>query len=151
MTRPIYRPNVAAIVRNEEGLILVAERFGVPGAWQFPQGGMHKSETAEEALERELAEEIGLLPADYRIVEKRGPYRYLFDNGRTKEGYHGQQQLYFLVDLVSPASAIRIDTVDPEFQQVRWIAPADFQLDWIPNFKREVYRKVFGDFFAITL
>src|SRR3954469_6148453 len=88
----IYRPNVAAIVRDKEGRILLGERNDYPDSWQFPQGGCDPGETPEEALPRELREEVSLEPGDYRIVAKRGPYRYLFTGGRRKEGYRGQEQ-----------------------------------------------------------
>ena len=45
-------PNVAAILRNARGRILVCERLGVAGAWQFPQGGIDDGETPEQALAR---------------------------------------------------------------------------------------------------
>jgi putative (di)nucleoside polyphosphate hydrolase len=55
-----FRPNVAAILQREDGRILVGERADVPGAWQFPQGGVNEGEGSLEALERELEEEIGV-------------------------------------------------------------------------------------------
>src|SRR5438067_8221410 len=55
-----YRLNVAAILQNREGKILVCERADATGAWQFPQGGVDEGETLEAALARELVEEIGL-------------------------------------------------------------------------------------------
>src|SRR5260370_6974305 len=97
---PIYRPNVAAIIRRPDNKILVGERSDRPGSWQFPQGGIKTRETPEEALERELFEEVGLPGGSYRILERKEPYRYLFDKGRTKEGNHGQKQTNFLSKLL---------------------------------------------------
>lgn len=146
-----YRANVAAILRNSKGEILVCERLGMPGAWQFPQGGIDTGETREEALRRELMEEIGLVPDDFEIVEQRGPYRYLFGEGRTKKGYHGKEQHYFLADFTSPDSRINVATSHPEFQAFRWIRPEDFQMTWLPEMKRDVYREVFKDFFGVKI
>jgi putative (di)nucleoside polyphosphate hydrolase len=146
-----YRANVAAILRNAAGRILVCERLGMPGAWQFPQGGIDANETPEQALIRELWEEIGVRAAAYRIIEKRGPYRYAFGNGRTKEGFHGKEQVYFLCDFTAPDTAIKVDTAHPEFQAFRWIAPAEFRIDWLPEMKHEVYRAVLADFFAVKI
>jgi putative (di)nucleoside polyphosphate hydrolase len=146
-----YRPNVAAIIRRKDGRILIGERFGIPGSWQFPQGGIKKSETTTEALVRELKEEVSLEPFHYRIVDSKGPYRYLFDQGRTKEGYHGQGQTYFLVDLLAPDAQVNAATEDPEFRQIRWILPEEFQISWLPGFKQEVYHQVFLDFFGTRL
>jgi putative (di)nucleoside polyphosphate hydrolase len=147
---PIYRPNVAAIIRRSDHKVLVGERSDWPGAWQFPQGGVKPQETPEQALERELLEEVGLPGGSYRIVERQGPYRYLFEGGRTKEGFHGQEQIYFLVDLL-PGFEPEHDTSDPEFRALNWIVPSEFNIEWVPPFKREVYRQVLSFFFGIKM
>lgn len=146
-----YRPNVAAILQKKEGRILVAERWDVDGAWQFPQGGVDPGETHEEALERELKEELSLEPGDYRITGHKGPYRYLLGKGRTKKGFHGQEQQYFLLELTAPESRIDVLTPHPEFSRFKWIEPARFNLDWLPPMKRPVYRDVLRDFFGVKL
>jgi putative (di)nucleoside polyphosphate hydrolase len=146
-----YRANVAAILRNAKGRILVCERLGLAGAWQFPQGGLHKGETPEQALRRELSEEIGVPSESYSVAIRKGPYRYLFGEGRTKKGWDGQEQFYFLCDFAAPESNVNVATEHPEFQAFRWIRPAEFQIAWLPEMKREVYRTVFRDFFQIEI
>ena len=146
-----HQPNVAGIVRNARGEILVCERLGMDGAWQFPQGGVDDGESAEAALRRELGEEVGLRKSDYRIVERRGPYRYLFGDGKKKKGFHGKEQVYFLLDLTDQNARIDLHTHHPEFQAYRWIRPEAFRLEWLPEAKREVYRQVFLDFFGLKL
>ena len=145
-----YRDNVAAILRNRKGEILICERLGISGAWQFPQGGIDEGETHEQALLREVWEEIGVPPKVLEIVERRGPYRYIFGNGKTKKGYHGKEQHYFLVDFTGTDGDINVRTEHPEFQAFRWITPAKFELGWLPDMKREVYRLVFKDFFGLN-
>jgi putative (di)nucleoside polyphosphate hydrolase len=146
-----FRPNVGAIIKRADGKILVGERTKVAGAWQFPQGGLKRSETSREALSRELKEEVSLGPAHYRVVESKGPYRYVFPPGRTKEGFDGQEQTYFLIEFTGTDSNISVSTEDPEFVRLRWIEPKEFQIAWVPRFKRDVYRQVFIDFFGIAL
>jgi putative (di)nucleoside polyphosphate hydrolase len=146
-----FRPNVGAIIKRADGKILVGERTKVAGAWQFPQGGLKRSETPREALSRELKEEVSLGPAHYRVVESKGPYRYVFPPGRTKEGFDGQEQTYFLIEFTGTDSNISVSTEDPEFVRLRWIEPKEFQIAWVPRFKRDVYRQVFIDFFGIAL
>ena len=71
-----YRPNVGIIVANSSGQVLWAKRVGQQ-AWQFPQGGIQVRESPEEALFRELKEEIGLAPDQVEILGcTRGWLRY---------------------------------------------------------------------------
>ena len=64
-----YRLNVAAILRNGAGKILIGERKDRSGAWQFPQGGVDEGETLAQALVRELREEICRVTGIPRPVE----------------------------------------------------------------------------------
>lgn len=148
----LYRPNVAAILQRPDGTILICERVNVDGAWQFPQGGVDEGESFEVALFRELEEEVGVPASLVKVKEKRSGYRYPFPKGRLKYGiYGGQEQTYFLCDYLGTEKDIRLDLHHQEFSQVKWINPKDFSLDWVPKFKKAVYRAVFADFFGIDL
>ena len=149
-SEPTYQPNVAGILRNRDGKILICERSTIRGAWQFPQGGIDEGETDEQALVRELGEEISLAPGDFRIVEKRGGYRYLFPGGK-KRGHDGKDQTYFLCDFLADDSKINVNTEHPEFRTWKWIAPSEFHRGWLPTMKLEVYASVFQDFFGIRI
>ncbi len=144
-----YRENVAAILRNARGEILICERLGMRGAWQFPQGGIDDGETPEQALVREVWEEIGVKAKDFTIVERRGPYRYLYGKDRIKRGFHGKVQCYFLCDFTGSDERIKVETEHPEFQDFRWIRPAQFDLGWLPEMKQAVYAAVLADFFGV--
>lgn len=151
-----YRPNVAALMVNADGNLLICERAGVSGAWQFPQGGVDAGETMEEALFREVREEIGIGSKYYEIVDRRDGYRYLYPpdvraKKIRKHGSHGQEQTYFLCKLKASAPAIDVNQTPREFGAYRWILPEEFDLDWLPPFKHEVYRSVMADFFGIRL
>ena len=150
-TEFIYRENVAAILRNRRGEILVCERLGNDGAWQFPQGGIDAGETPEQALVREVWEEIGVPAADFTLVERRGPYRYLYENGKIKRGHHGKVQFYFLCDFTGRDDGVDVARENPEFQAYRWIKPAQFDARWLPAMKRAVYAAVFADFFGVKI
>ncbi len=148
---PAYRPNVAAILQNEGGRILLGERLDQRESWQFPQGGLDPGESPEAGLHREILEELSLAPADYAILDRRGPYRYLFPPGITKKGFQGQEQHYFLLRLTVAEAAVNVATAHPEFRAVRWLEPAAFRLKWLPEMKRAVYRQVFRDFFDVNI
>jgi putative (di)nucleoside polyphosphate hydrolase len=146
----VYRPNVAAILQRENGDIFVAERINIKGAWQFPQGGIDSGEDAETALFRELEEEIGVKRELLQIIQRRDGYRYAFSKGRLKYGiYGGQEQAYFLCRFTGTDADFNLDATHREFAGYQWIKPVEFKLDWVPKFKRQVYRQVLMDFFGI--
>ncbi|RBP44417.1 putative (di)nucleoside polyphosphate hydrolase [Roseimicrobium gellanilyticum] len=146
----LYRPNVAAIILNMENNILVAQRAGLKGAWQFPQGGVDMGEGWDEALYREVEEEIGLKPENIQILDRKGGYRYEFPKGRLKYGvYAGQEQVYYLCRFLGRDSDVNLNTAHREFDKWKWIRPEKFDMSWVPRFKRDVYLRVFRDFFGM--
>jgi len=151
-----FRPNVAALIVRKTGELLICERYTIPGAWQFPQGGVDAGESEPEALFREVREEVGLLPSHYEVIQMRGGYRYLYPEEvrikkMRKHGCHGQQQTYFQCLLGDNAPEVNVNQKPREFSNYRWIQPEEFDLDWLPPFKRDVYRQVMEDFFGISL
>lgn len=151
-----YRQNVAALVVNPAGCLLICERMTFPGAWQFPQGGVDPGESLEQALVREVREEVGFEPRHYEVIARREGYRYLYPHdvrGKKlrKHGSHGQEQTYFLCRLKPNAPQVNVHQKPQEFRAYRWILPEEFDLDWLPSFKRDVYREVMWDFFQIRL
>lgn len=70
-----FRNAVAAILTVDDGRYLVQlrdDRPGVfyPGHWGLFGGAVEDGETMEEALRRELMEEIGFAPADLRLFTR---------------------------------------------------------------------------------
>ena len=54
-----FRANVGIVLMRGAGEVFLGRRTGGRG-WQFPQGGVRRGEQLEEALYRELHEEVGL-------------------------------------------------------------------------------------------
>jgi putative (di)nucleoside polyphosphate hydrolase len=144
----IYRPNVAALIKRSDGRILIGRRSDHPECWQLPQGGIDKGESADEALRREVMEEVGIPAAAYEIEAKRSGYRYDFPAGPDRRGYHGQEQTYFLCRM-KKAGEPQIDLAGTcgEFTEVRWEDVASFPVNLAPPMKQAVYRSVLADFF----
>ncbi len=142
---------------NSNGELLICERLLNPGAWQFPQGGVDDGESPEEAILREIEEEIGLKPEHYAIEKSKSGYRYDYpDEVRSmkparKAQFIGQEQTYFLCRVSDEAPEVNLVQEHQEFSQARWIHPEDFDLQWLPDFKREVYREVMRDFFSCII
>ena len=77
--------------------------------------------------------------------------RYLFTGGRRKEGYRGQEQTYFLLDLLASPEKVSVRTPQPEFRAIRWVLPSQVRAAWVPLVKRDVYRQVLRDFFGMEI
>jgi putative (di)nucleoside polyphosphate hydrolase len=140
-----FRPNVGIILVNSLGQVLWARRCG-QDAWQFPQGGINADETAEQAMYRELQEEIGLTPNDVEIMGvTRGWLRYRLPKRMIRRHQFpiciGQKQKWFMLRMLSHDSAVKIDCCDtPEFDGWRWVSYW-YPVGQVVSFKREVYRK----------
>ena len=144
-----YRTNVAAILQRADGKILIARRSDHPESWQFPQGGVAKGESADEALRREVLEEVSLAPSFYRLDKFRSGYRYDFPAGPDRRGFSGQEQIYFLC-LLQPGAENEVDPVRGcgEFTESSWVDTSSFPLHLVPPMKRAVYQRVLQDFFG---
>jgi len=140
-----FRPNVGIILANNQGQVLWARRLNRNG-WQFPQGGIQEHETAEQALFRELYEEIGLRQADVEILAcTRGWLRYRLPQRLIRKSCHpvciGQKQKWFLLRLLADEQQICVNTCSkPEFDGWRWVSYW-YPLGQVISFKREVYRR----------
>ena len=53
-----FRANVGIVLSDDFGRVFLGRRVGNKG-WQFPQGGIRRGESIEQAMYRELLEEIG--------------------------------------------------------------------------------------------
>lgn len=142
-----YRFNVAAIIlAPESNKVLVAERIDISNAWQFPQGGIDSNESEEEALFRELKEELGT--NDVEILDKNpNLITYDFPESIAKRfaPFKGQCQRYFLVRLNSNAN-INLNTKEPEFKSYKFV---DYHeaLELLNNgFKGAVYTEALNYF-----
>lgn len=138
-----FRANVGIILSNDTGKLMLAGRVGSKG-WQFPQGGMRFGEEPEDAMFRELHEEVGLQKDDVEILgvtdswlRYRLPDKYVRRNSEPL--CIGQKQRWFMLRLLASTDLFRFDIgQEPEFDRVRWV---DF---WRPvneviYFKRRVY------------
>lgn len=144
-----FRANVGIVVSDNDGAVLLGGRIGQSG-WQFPQGGILEAESPEDAMYRELEEELGLRPTDVALLGStrdwlsyRLPERFVRRNSTPL--CIGQKQRWFLLRLLGDEEKLRLDHSDmPEFDRWRWV---DF---WRPvkeviYFKRQVYVQALGE------
>lgn len=148
-----FRANVGIILCNHENRLLWARRIG-QDAWQFPQGGIDKHETIEQALYRELDEEIGLQPDQVEILSQSSDWlRYHLPKQLVRHDSKplciGQKQRWFLLRLTAEDDDVCLDTHgQPEFDHWRWV---DYwhPLTEVIYFKREVYKMAMKEFESI--
>lgn len=151
-----YRPNVGIIICNIYRQVLWAKRYG-QHFWQFPQGGINIGETTEQAMYRELFEEIGLSNKDVQILAStRNWLRYKlpkqlvrWDN---KPVCIGQKQKWFLLHLLCQDTDINMlrSSRIPEFDGWRWVS-FWYPIRQVVSFKRDVYRRVMKEFSGIAM
>ena len=138
-----YRPNVGIILCNANNQVFWGKRIR-EHSWQFPQGGIKYGESPEQAMYRELMEEVGLSPHHVKILGRtRDWLRYdvpsTWVRREWRGSYRGQKQIWYLLRLTGRECDVYLRANHkPEFDAWRWHdywAPVDEVID----FKRDVY------------
>lgn len=150
-----FRHGVGIILVNSRRQVFIAKRVGKE-AWQFPQGGMKEEETPEEAMFRELKEEVGLAANDVKILASTKRWlRYRLPK-RLVRHYSkplciGQKQKWFLLRLVSGDEQVNLNATDsPEFDSWAWVSYW-YPLTQVVSFKRRVYNLAMKEFARVVL
>jgi len=145
-----YRLNVGIVLCNQSDQVFWAQRKGQTG-WQFPQGGIRQQEDPEQAMFRELHEEVGLEKNHVEMIGRTREWLYYelpsqYHRGHTrKPQFKGQKQLWFLLRLIGCDEDVRLDCgPKPEFEDWRWV---DYwqPLEHVIEFKRDVYKQALGE------
>ena len=144
LDRDGFRPNVGIILLNQKSQVFWGKRIRTH-SWQFPQGGIDRGENPEQAMFRELHEEVGLFPQHVQVLARtRDWLRYevpdRFIRRDARGHYKGQKQIWFLLQLVGHDWDLNLRATDhPEFDAWRW---NDYwvPLDAVVEFKRGVYK-----------
>lgn len=150
-----FRQGVGIILVNSKRQVFLAKRIGKL-AWQFPQGGIKTKESPEEAMFRELKEEIGLKAEDVKVLSTtRRWLRYRLPK-RLVRHYSkpvciGQKQKWFLLQLINKDAQIDLSNTDsPEFDSWAWVSYW-YPLTQVVAFKRRVYSLAMKEFARIVL
>lgn len=143
LDRDGFRPNVGIILLNQKSQVFWGKRIRTH-SWQFPQGGIDRGENPEQAMFRELHEEVGLMPQHVQVLARtRDWLRYevpdRFIRRDARGHYKGQKQIWFLLQLVGHDWDLNLRATDhPEFDAWRW-NEYWVPLDVVVEFKRGVY------------
>ena len=109
-----YLDVVAGILTAGDGRILIAERTSdrpFSGMWEFPGGKIAAGESQQQALSRELEEELGIVVQKsvfFMTLEHDYPDRAVRLNFFKITGWSG-------------------DPSGLEGQKIRWVSPADIE------------------------
>lgn len=111
---------VVAAAIQRDGHYLAARRTrpaDVAGLWEFPGGKVEPGETEEQALVREIREELGVEIAVGERIPGEWPLR-------------DDLVLHLYVAALIDGEPAPLEQHD----QLRWVAPADFDsVDWLPS------------------
>ena len=112
----------AGILRDAYGRVLITERLGdgpFHGMWEFPGGKIAADESAEQALARELAEELGIELRDsshFMHLEHDYPDRFVSIDfflvsewSNEPEGLEGQQLRWVEMDTLAEHNLLPAD------------------------------------------
>ena len=138
------------MILNNIKEILVGRRLDHPsGFWQMPQGGIDENENPEEAVWREMMEEIGTNKAKLLKVSSQW-INYDIPSETLKtlpwgHKYIGQTQKWFAFQFTGEENDVNVGTVNPEFSEWKW-TKIKLIVDEIVPFKRDVYSKILIEF-----
>jgi putative (di)nucleoside polyphosphate hydrolase len=149
LDRDGFRPNVGIIICNANNQVFWGKRIR-EHAWQFPQGGINHGESPEQAMYRELMEEVGLRPEHVQILGRTKDWlRYEVPSTWVKReyrgSYKGQKQIWYLLRMLGRDSDVSLRASEhPEFDAWRW---SEY---WVPledviEFKRAVYESALNE------
>ena len=118
-----------AIVKKTENLFLICLRpddVHQGGKWEFPGGKVKQNETPEQAMLRELQEEVAITAIDYSLFD-----RMFFD--------YGDKQLNLNFFLISRFSG---EAIANEGQVMRWVSKAELKKYRFPEANAAVIAKL---------
>jgi putative (di)nucleoside polyphosphate hydrolase len=138
------------MIINDRFEVFVGKRTDIKTeSWQMPQGGIDDGETAEEAVMREMKEEIG---NDYGKIIASTDNWYTYDLPRYliaklwDSKYRGQKQKWFLIKYLGEDKDIDILSDEfSEFVEWKWMKMEDL-VHIIVSFKKDIYLSVIEEF-----
>ena len=145
-----YRRCVGIMILNKKNEILVGKRIDHPsGYWQMPQGGIDENENPEEAVWREMLEEIGtnnatMIKQSQQWINYKIPSETLATLPWGNK-FIGQTQKWFIFRFNGNDDEINVGTENPEFSEWKW-SNHNLLVENIVPFKRNTYMKILEEF-----
>ena len=114
---------VVPLFQNEQGQYLICRKPAslgdFPGQWGLVGGGNEPGETMEQALRREIREEVGLEVTEIKpLIFADGKYPKHFADG-------SRQEIYMIFLVFACRAANQVVRLNEEFEEYAWVDPAD--------------------------
>lgn len=128
-----YRRTALALLMNNNGELLIALNPRVNSTdsknvdkdtYKFPQGGIEIGESAEQALKREVQEELGIDISDYEINQLDDYVSYWFINS-DKPDY--EIRLHPFIIKVEDLDINSLNVDKEEIAELKWIEPKNVE------------------------
>jgi putative (di)nucleoside polyphosphate hydrolase len=130
-----YRRNVVGVILNEKKeILLVSPWWSETTKWQFPQGGVDKGESDQNAILREMHEELGTDKLEI-IHYWENSYEYDWPKWyQLLRGYKGQKQSMFQLSFIGENTDIDIE-MEGELSKWMWSTKSDVINNLAPSRK----------------
>lgn len=122
---------VNGILFADEQILLAyrsVHRRAYPGTWSFPGGHVETGETFEEALSRELGEELGIAPTSFELLT-------VLEDASSPDGRLNRFHIFVVRDWVGQPQLI-----GEEHSELRWLTPLDASR--LPDLALESYQSL---------
>ena len=130
------------MVLDPRGRVLVLERSDVPGAWQFPQGGLDQGETPLEGARREVEEETGIPATALRLLGHHPDLLAYELPAAAQSPRTGMGQVQYWFYFETRAVEVPLEQLPPgEFRAARWTTMARAASGTAP-FRVALYKKL---------
>ena len=145
----LYRNGVGIFLLNKNKKLWVGKRIDSDSKfWQMPQGGIDTGEKEDDAMKRELKEEIGTNNVNI-LMKSEDWFQYDLPQELMKSiwngKYNGRRQKWYACEIVDDDNKINLNYHKPEFSEWKWIEPR-LAIDLVIPFKKSMYEKILDTF-----
>lgn len=128
--RPSYHVSVGLIVNPNQQILInsrTADRIQA-GFWEFPGGKIEPNETAEQALIRELEEEVGITPTQYK---------FLFSHAHQYSTHDVLIELFLVTEFTGEPKCL-------EEQEIAWAKIEEFENYKFLDANKDIMKRLEG-------
>lgn len=138
MVKQEYKQTVSALVLNSENQVLLTHNKS-HGAdfWKMPQGGVEQGESHDQAILREMSEELSSKSFD---VLKKADIKYKYDwpeNVQETKGFVGPELTFFILRCTDVES---LSPDEEELDAIKWVELDELEdaFNSLPEFKSTI-------------